>query len=221
MARAVIFDAYGTLLDVDAAARALAETEPALAEAWPALSRDWRAKQLEYTWLRAAAGRHADFRAVTDDALAWALEGAALDAGLHGPLMTLYEALPAFPEVACTLANLTSRGIATGVLSNGTPGMLRSAIEAAGIGEHLGHVLSVEDARVFKPAGAVYDLVGAATGLPPGDVLFVSANGWDACAGAGYGFETAWVNRRGAPMDRLWGRPDHVVPDLTHVTGLV
>jgi 2-haloacid dehalogenase len=215
-----VFDAYGTLFDVAGAARAAA-AEPggaALAEHWPKVAETWRRKQLEYTWIRAVTGAHADFWTVTCDALAYALEETGLDnPALADRLRALYRELPAYPEVPAMLDALKAAGRATAILSNGSPAMLASAVEAAGVGDRLDAVLSVEDVGVFKPARAVYDLVGARFGCAPGDVLFVSSNGWDAAAARGYGFDVLWVNRAGAPVDRLPWKPAHVAADLTAV----
>jgi 2-haloacid dehalogenase len=221
----VIFDAYGTLFDVTAAARAAAQedTFDGLAEAWPRLASDWREKQLQYTWLRAITGDHADFWQVTGDGLDWALEAAGLagDDRLRDRLMQLYRELSCYTEVPETLRALKDTGRATGILSNGTPEMLQEAVAAAGIGRLLDHVLSVESVGVYKPSPKAYDMVGRAFACETGTVLFVSSNGWDAASAKGYGFETAWVNRAGLPMDRLPHRPDHVLTDLTTVPDLV
>lgn len=215
--RLCVFDAYGTLFDVDGAARAAAR-EPggqALADSWAQVSASWRRKQLEYTWLRAAAGHHTDFSLVTADALDWALEDAGLEgAGLRARLLALYQELPVFAEVPDTLRALADNGKELAILSNGTPDMLASAVRAAGLEGVFQAVLSVEDVGVFKPAIAVYDMVGARFGVAPQEVLFISSNGWDICAGAAYGFRTLWVNRAGAPLDRLFGRPDATARDL-------
>ncbi len=221
--RACIFDAYGTLFDVNAAARQAA-AEPgqeALAQVWPALARDWRAKQLQYTWLRAVTGTHADFWQVTQDGLDWAMEAQGLtDASLRERLLALYWQLSAFPEVPAMLSALKSVGFHTAILSNGSPDMLRGAVASAGIGDALDDILSVEAVGIFKPAREVYDLVGVRFGTDPGEVLFVSSNGWDAAAASAYGFVTAWVNRAGEPVDRLSGRPHHVLSDLTAIPDL-
>ncbi len=218
--RACVFDAYGTLFDVAAAARiAAAERgQEALAEVWPALARDWRLKQLQYSWLRAVMGSHCDFWQVTQDGLDWAMEANGLAGDeLRERLLQLYWELQAYPEVPAMLAELKSRGFATAILSNGSPDMLDGAVQSAGIGEFLDAVLSVEDVGIFKPARGVYDLVGARFGTQPEEVLFVSSNGWDAAAGAGYGFVAAWVNRADEPMDRLPAQPAHVLSDLTSI----
>ncbi len=218
-----IFDAYGTLFDVTAAARvAAAEAgHEGLAGLWPKLAEDWRRKQLEYSWLRAVMGRHADFWAVTVDALDWAMEAAGLDdAGLRGRLLALYRELPAYPEVPGVLAALKERGLATAILSNGSPGMLAAAVGSAGVGGLLDDVLSVQSAGVFKPDARVYGLVTGRFGPARDAVLFVSANGWDAAGAAAFGFRTAWVNRARQPVDRLPARPHHVVSDLTPIPDL-
>jgi 2-haloacid dehalogenase len=216
-----VFDAYGTLFDVNGAAR-LAAAEPgneALGKHWPALARDWRLKQLEYSWLRAVAERHVDFWTLTENALDWAMEVQGLQgAKLRAQLLALYRTLPAYPEAAAALASLRDRGIRTAILSNGSPAMLADAVDASALGPHLDAVLSVETVGVFKPSARVYDLVGQHFGTAPEQVLFVSSNGWDAAGAAGYGFRTVWVNRANLPQDRLWAAPAHTAPDLSRLT---
>ncbi len=220
----VVFDAYGTLFDIAAPARRAA-AEPgraALAAVWPQVARDWRLKQLQYSWIRAITGAHADFWQVTQDGLDWSLEAADLagEPGLRARLLALYRELDAYPEVPATLGRLREQGLGTAILSNGTPGMLGAAVESAGLGDLLDALLSVEAAGVFKPAAAVYDLVGAEFGTRPDRVLFVSSNGWDAAAAAGYGFDTVWVNRGAEPVDRLPWAPRRILPDLTRLPEL-
>ena len=218
-----VFDAYGTLFDVAAAARIAAEQpgQEKLAEVWPRLAADWRAKQLQYTWLRAVTGDYISFWQVTEDGLDWAMEASEIeDPILRETLLALYWELPAYPEVPAMLSELKSRGYATAILSNGSPDMLEGAVEFAGVGDTLDAVLSVEDVGIFKPARVVYDMVGKHFGTAPGDVLFVSSNGWDAAAAAQYGFATAWVNRAGDPMDRLPVQPAYVLSDLTSIPDL-
>jgi 2-haloacid dehalogenase len=216
----VVFDAYGTLFDVAAAARAAA-AEPGgdrLAEVWPRLADDWRRKQLEYTWLRSMMGDHADFWQVTQDGLDWALDAAGLDdPALRARLMDLYRELAAYPEVTDMLRSVRAAGLATAILSNGSPGMLADAVASAGINDLVDAVLSVESVGIFKPDARVYKMVGAQFGTDTAQVLFVSSNGWDVAAAARFGFRTLWVNRAGAPMDRLPHRPDHIATDLSAV----
>ena len=221
--RICVFDAYGTLFDVSAAARQAA-AEPgraALAEVWPRLADLWRQKQLQYTWLRAVTGDHTDFWAVTQDGLDWALEALALqDHDLRARLLALYWELAAYAEVPAMLAALTQAGHQTAILSNGSPEMLEGAVRSAGIGDRIDAVLSVETVGVFKPDARVYDLVGERFGVPRDEVLFVSSNGWDAAGAAAYGFHTVWVNRAGDPVDRLPGRPQAILKDLSGIPDL-
>lgn len=221
--KACVFDAYGTLFDVGAAARHAAG-EPgreALAGVWQKLAADWRLKQLQYTWLRAVTGEHTDFWAVTQDGLDWAMEASSLDdPELRERLLALYWELSAYPEVPAMLGDLKTAGRTTAILSNGSPDMLEAAVASAGLEEVLDAVLSVEEVGVFKPDARVYDLVGQHLGFARDEVLFVSANGWDAAAGAGYGFTTVWVNRMGEPVDRLPARPHHTLSDLSGIPEL-
>lgn len=213
-----IFDAYGTLFDVTAAAR-IAASEPdfhALSDCWPQVSEDWRSKQLAYTWLRATAGMHTNFWTVTQDALDWALEAAKLDdPAIRARLLALYWELAAYPEVRQILTDLKNLGKSIGILSNGTPQMLDAAVQSAGLSDLIDASLSVESVGVFKPHPNVYDLVGKNFDCTPDQVLFVSSNGWDAAAASGYGFQTVWVNRAGLPVDRLYAKPQHILTDLT------
>lgn len=219
-----IFDAYGTLFDVAAAARQAAGESgfEKLQQKWPELANHWRLKQLQYTWLRAITDAHADFWDVTQDGLDWALEATGLDgdAALRQRLLDLYWELQAYPEVPQMLADLKSGGLNTAILSNGSLPMLDGAVQSAGIGDVLDDVLSVESVGVFKPHSGVYDLVQKRFGCARDEVLFVSSNGWDAAGASGYGFVTAWVNRANEPMDRLPWTPAHVLSDLTTIPQL-
>ncbi len=219
-----IFDAYGTLFDVAAAAREAA-AEPGrevFAQHWQKVANDWRLKQLQYTWLRAVAGAHSDFWEVTQNGLDWALEASGLqgDPDLRERLLALYWELSAYPEVPDMLAKLKAAGMNTAILSNGSPDMLAGAVDSAGVQEFLDDVLSVEDVQIFKPAAVVYDLVGKRFNCAKDEVLFVSSNGWDAGCATGYGFTTAWVNRANEPIDRLPWTPNHILYDLTSIPDL-
>jgi len=215
-----VFDAYGTLFDVAAAAR-IAAAEPgreAFAAKWPEIANTWRLKQLQYTWLRATAGVHTGFWQVTQDGLDYALEAHGLaEPGLRARLLQLYWELQAYPEVPGMLTALKAQGLATAILSNGTPDMLAGAVNNARLGDVLDAVLSVETVGVFKPNPAVYAMVGDYFGCARREVLFVSSNCWDACAASGFGFRAAWANRAGEPMDRLPWTPAHVLTDLTTI----
>ena len=215
-----VFDAYGTLFDVAAAAR-IAAAEPgrdAFAAKWPEIANTWRLKQLQYTWLRATAGVHTGFWQVTQDGLDYALEAHDMaDPGLRERLLQLYWELQAYPEVPAMLKALKAQGLATAILSNGTPDMLAGAADNAGISNSLDAVLSVETVGVFKPHRSVYAMVGEHFGCARREVLFVSSNCWDACVASGHGFLTAWANRAGEPLDRLPWKPRHILKDLTTI----
>ncbi|WP_284164593.1 haloacid dehalogenase type II [Frigidibacter sp. SD6-1] len=219
----VIFDAYGTLFDVAGAARRAA-AEPGgarLGAVWPKLAEDWRRKQLEYSWLRAIMGQHADFAQVTADGLDWALEAAGIgDRTLRARLLALYDELPAYPEVPAVLQALKAMGLPRAILSNGTPAMLAAATRSAGIEGLLDACLSVESVGIFKPDARVYALVTARFACAPGEVLFISSNGWDVAGAAAFGFRAVWVNRSGLPFDRLPANPRHILPDLTGLPAL-
>ncbi|AXI41260.1 haloacid dehalogenase type II [Sulfitobacter sp. SK011] len=219
-----VFDAYGTLFDVAAAARQAA-SEPdfaAIRDDWPQVAEHWRLKQLQYSWLRAVTKAHTDFWTVTQDGLDWALEktGHDGDAALRARLLALYWELQAYAEVPQMLSTLKAAGLNTAILSNGSPDMLDGAVRSAGIEDVLDVSLSVQSVGIFKPDASVYDLVGAHFGCAKDEVLFVSSNGWDAAAATGYGFRTAWVNRSNEPMDRLPWKPAIVLRDLTGIPAL-
>ncbi len=218
-----VFDAYGTLFDVASAARRSAEQpgREALGAVWQKLAADWRTKQLQYTWLRAVSGDHTSFWKVTEDGLDWAMEANGLDdMELREELLALYWELAAYKEVPRMLAELKAAGFQTAILSNGSPDMLEGAVDFSGIGAWLDATLSVETVGIFKPARSVYDMVGERFGATPDEVLFVSSNGWDAAFAAAYGFTTVWANRAGEPMDRLPGKPQHVLSELSTIPEL-
>lgn len=216
-----IFDAYGTLFDVAAAARLAAQDDAqnVFAEHWSTLAEIWRAKQLQYTWLRVITGAHTNFWDVTQDGLDFALESLGLlqNDALRARLLQLYWELPAYPEVPKILKELKCLGFNTAILSNGSPDMLNGAVHSAGLETDLDAVLSVESTGIFKPHASVYDLVRKEFSCSKDEVLFVSSNGWDAAAASGYGFCTVWVNRAEDPLDRLPWKPKYIAQDLTMV----
>ena len=222
--RACVFDAYGTLFDVSAAAR-IAAGEPgreALAAVWPKLAADWRGKQLQYTWLRSLMGVHADFWQVTQDGLDWAMEAAGLaDDGLRARLLALYRELAAYPEVPGMLAALKAGG-AAGRRScrTGRPRCWRRRWPRPGSGRRsMRSCRSRRWACSSRMRGST-TLWGGIWAWRADEVLFVSSNGWDAAGAAHYGFRTVWVNRAGEPVDRLPARPGHVMADLTGIPAL-
>lgn len=216
--RACVFDAYGTLLDTSAAVRRL---QSEIGDGWEGFAALWRTKQIEYTWLRSLMGAYADFREVTRNALDFAMDTFRVDdPALADRLMTLYDRLDAYPEVPEVLRSLRSAGKNTAILSNGSPGMLHSAVGAAGITELLDDVLSVDTLQVYKPDPRVYALATGRFGVQPHEVAFFSSNAWDAAGAAQFGFRVIWVNRAGQKPERLPAGPEFQVKDLSAVTTL-
>ena len=217
--RACVFDAYGTLFDVAAAARSCGGE---LGEKSGALSSLWREKQLQYTWLRALQDRHADFWQVTGEALDFALETLQITrTGLRERLLNLYLTLDAFPEVRDTLARLKQAGMRTAILSNGSPQMLKAAVEGAQIPHLLDAVLSIEEVGIYKPHPRVYQLAVQRLGLEAGAIAFQSANAWDAWAASAFGMRVVWCNRYDQPPEKLPGKPDREIRSLAELPALL
>jgi 2-haloacid dehalogenase len=214
-----VFDAYGTLFDVNSAAQ---NARDALGERWQALAELWRAKQLQYTWLRSLGGRYADFWTVTGDALDFAMAAFGLDdAALRARLMEMYLSLRAFPEVAGTLQQLNRSGIKLAILSNGTPTMLTAATSSAGIGSLLDFILSVEEVGVFKPHPSVYGLACERLEMAAARICFISSNGWDAYSAKAFGFRALWCNRGGQVPERIPEKPDAEIISLEEIPPIV
>jgi 2-haloacid dehalogenase len=193
-----------------------------LGDAVPRLSPLWRDKQLQYTWLRAVQGRHADFWQVTGDALDFALESLGLaDPSLRERLMQLYLTLDAYPDAPEVLRQLRGAGLATAILSNGSPAMLAAVVRNARLGDLLDHVLSVEEAGVYKPHPRIYQLAVDRLAIPPQEIAFISSNGWDAWAGSAFGMRVIWCNRQSQTRERLPGAPDREIQFLSELPPLV
>jgi 2-haloacid dehalogenase len=214
-----VFDAYGTLFDFNSA---VARHREAIGPAADALSELWRAKQIQYTWLRNSMGAYAPFSQVTAEALDHCLATHGIqDTAVRDKLMNAYLALEPFPEAPAALATLRRAGVRCAILSNGNPAMLDPMVAASGIADHFEAVLSVDSAGVFKPDPAVYRLVEARCGVKPANVCFLSANCWDAHGAACFGFATIWINRSGAPDDRLPGTLAAEIRDLSQLPSLL
>lgn len=216
---ACVFDAYGTLFDVAAAARRCRDE---LGDDADRLADIWRTKQLQYTWLRALMSRHVDFWHVTGDALDFAMSTLSIqNAALRDRLMELYLTLDAYPEVPQMLERLRRANMKTAILSNGSPRMLEAAVANAGIGDDLDAILSVEEVGIFKPHPSVYQLASDRLGLAAARMSFQSSNAWDAAAAAAFGYQVVWVNRFGQPRERLPGEPAVEVTTLATLPDLV
>ena len=207
-----IFDAYGTLFDVHAAIarhRALCGPEA------DRLSEIWRAKQLEYSWTLTLSGRYADFWELTGRALDFALVRVpSVDKAVKPKLLEAYFKLDAFPDARAVLQRLKARGDKTAILSNGSPAMLKGAVDHAGVGKLLDAVLSVDVLRIYKPRPEVYELVTDYFKVPPAAITFVSSNRWDIMGATAFGFRALWVNRGKMPDEYPDHAPRQMLPDL-------
>jgi 2-haloacid dehalogenase len=214
--KAVLFDVYGTLLDVYSVALRAEQMFPGDGER---LARLWRDKQIEYSRLVSMSGRYRPFWQLTRDALqvSAATLRLALEPAGEDSLMNEYRHLSAFPENRAVLQTLAERGIRAGVLSNGDPEMLAVAVRSAGLTELIAPILSVHATRRYKTDPAAYALGPVALGLPASEILFVSSNCWDAIGAAWYGFTTLWVNRQNAPLEQLGIAPTRIGHSLRDV----
>ena len=209
---AFVFDAYGTLFDVHSVMRRCESFYPGK---HVELSQLWRAKQLEYTWLRSLMQRYVPFSRVTREALAHACEalGLELTAERMEALMAEYNMLAPFPDVADTFERL--KGAKRAILSNGSPDMLDPLVAHSGL--QFNGVISVDEVHVFKPSPVVYELAVRRLAVPKEGIGFVSSNCWDALGAKSFGFTVFWINRTGAPVERLGFRPDRIVGRLNEI----
>ncbi len=225
MKKIIVFDAYGTLFDVNAAARNYAQSNAnsEFLPIWEKLSSLWREKQISYTWYYTSLGFKTNFWKVTEDALDYALAYYRLsgDSNLRYSLLKLYRKLDLFPEVPEVLERLTKSNFPLAILSNGTSDMLFSAVKSAKISEHITAILSAEDVGLFKPHEEIYSKVLKYFSCKSSDVIFVSSNGWDAAGGAAFGFSTLWVNRSELPEEKMFWRPTWHGSDLNTVLTLI
>jgi 2-haloacid dehalogenase len=217
--KACVFDAYGKLFDFAAATRRCKNVLGADVDRLTAL---WRDKQLQYTWLRAAQGRHADCWQVTGDALNFALETLGIDKpSIRDRLMTLYLTLDPFPEVADLLEPLKTAGMRTAILSNGSPKMLGAAVRSAKLETLLDSVLSIEEVGVYKLHPKVYQLALDRLFVPASAISFQSSNAWDAYAASAFGMKVVWCNRYDQRRERVPGAPDFEVKSLFELPAIV
>ena len=214
-----VFDAYGTLLDVDSAARQAATEQgmEALKENWRPIAKGWRERQLRYSWLCSMMGKYEDFWELTIRALDATLEEHALasDGSIRDRLLSLYSDLSAYEEVPDVLANLKAAGHKLAVLSNASPSMLVKALDAAGISQWFDELISVDVLKCYKPTPAVYQLVTERFNCKPSEVTFFSSNNWDVSGAGAFGFKTIWVNRTGVAWDNLPGKPNSIISSIS------
>ena len=210
--KAVVFDAYGTLFDVQSVAGITEEAFPGYGEI---VTQIWRIKQLEYTWLRSLMRRYEDFSAITRDSLAYTLRvlGLKSDAQVFAGIMEKYLHLDLYPDALATLEALHGRKLA--ILSNGSSDMLNALVRNSGLDRLLDATISVDAKKIFKPSPDAYSLIESTLGVAPADVLFVSSNPWDACGGKAFGLNVAWIERVTPEAMALACENNDLVPPLT------
>ena len=210
--KAVVFDAYGTLYDIQSVAAVTEQAFPGYGEI---ITQVWRIKQLEYTWLRSLMRRYEDFSVITRDSLAYTLRvlGLEYDKGAFARIMEKYLHLDLYPDAMAALAAMRDRKRA--ILSNGSPAMLNALVANSGLDRVLDATISVDSRKVFKPAPEAYSLIESVLGVPPAQVLFVSSNPWDACGAKAFGLNVAWIERVTPEAMRLACVKSDVVPPLT------
>ena len=218
MVKALVFDAYGTLLDVRSV---LSRCEEAFPGHGSDLTGLWRTKQLEYTWLRSLMGRYEDFWHVTQDGLMFACRslGLAPSPDQINYLMEAYLMLSPFPEIAAALDALSP--LPCSILSNGTPKMLESVVQNAGLEGRFRHILSVDQVRTYKPSPVVYQLAERHLGIRRDEIGFVSSNCWDVAGAKAFGFQVFWLNRQNAPLEVLGFQPDRIIHSAMELTTVV
>ena len=216
--KAIIFDAYGTLFDVNSAAEKCKEK---LGDKWEGFANYWRTTQLEYTWLRSLMRRHKDFWQITEDSLDKSMNFYNIDNSMRSELLNLYKVLSPFTEVRDTLKKLKQSNYKLAILSNGTPDLLNELVVSNGLKDIFDDIFSVEEAGIFKPDSKVYDLPINKYNIEKNEVLFLSANTWDVSGAGNYGYNTVWVNRNNNIFDKLDFEPKQQISNLSELLDLI
>ena len=216
--KAIIFDAYGTLFDVNSAAEKCKEK---LGDKWEGFANYWRTTQLEYTWLRSLMRRHKDFWQITEDSLDKSMNFYNIDNSMRSELLNLYKVLSPFTEVRDTLKKLKQSNYKLAILSNGTPDLLNELVISNQLKDIFDDIFSVEEAGIFKPDSKVYDLPINKYNIEKNEVLFLSANTWDVSGAGNYGYNTVWVNRNNNIFDKLDFEPNQQISNLSELLDLI
>ncbi len=216
--KAIIFDAYGTLFDVNSAAEKCKEK---LGDKWEGFANYWRTTQLEYTWLRSLMRRHKDFWQITEDSLDKSMNFYNIDNSMRSELLNLYKVLSPFTEVRDTLKKLKQSNYKLAILSNGTPDLLNELVVSNQLKDIFDDIFSVEEAGIFKPDSKVYDLPINKYNIEKNEVLFLSANTWDVSGAGNYGYNTVWVNRNNNIFDKLDFEPNQQISNLSELLDLI
>ena len=213
-----IFDAYGTLFDVNSAAE---KCKDKIGDKWESFANFWRTTQLEYTWLRSLMKRHKDFWQITEDSLDKSMKAFSIDPSMKNELMNLYKVLSPFKEVPETLKKLKGKNFKLAILSNGTPSLLDELVKSNNLDKLFDDIFSIEEVRIYKPDSRVYDLPIKKYKIKNSEVMFLSANTWDVSGGGNYGYQSIWVNRNNNIFDNLDFNPSNQIKDLTELVNLI
>ena len=216
--KAIIFDAYGTLFDVNSAAE---KCKDKIGDKWESFANFWRTTQLEYTWLRSLMKRHKDFWQITEDSLDKSMKAFSIDPSMKNELMNLYKVLSPFKEVPETLKKLKGRNFKLAILSNGTPSLLDELVKSNNLDKLFDDIFSIEEVGIYKPDSRVYDLPIKKYKIKNSEVIFLSANTWDVSGGGNYGYQSIWVNRNNNIFDNLDFKPSNQIKDLTELVNLI
>ena len=216
--KAIIFDAYGTLFDVNSAAE---KCKDKIGNKWESFANYWRTTQLEYTWLRSLMNRHRDFWQVTEDSLGKSLKAFKIDISMRDELLNLYKTLSTFPEVKEVLNNLKKKDYKLAILSNGTPALLDGLVKSNNLDSIFDDIFSIEEVGIYKPDSKVYDIPVKKYQIKKNGVVFLSANTWDVSGGGNYGYNSVWVNRNNNVFDNLDYKPQNQVKHLEELLDLV
>ena len=216
--KAIIFDAYGTLFDVNSVAE---KCKDKIGDKWEGFANYWRTTQLEYTWLRSLMNRHKDFWQVTEDSLDKSMKTFKIDPSMKNELLDLYKILSTFPEVKEVLQNLKKKNYKLAILSNGTPSLLNELVKSNNLENIFDNIFSIEEVRIFKPDSKVYDLPIKKYQIQKKEVAFLSANTWDVSGGGNYGYSSIWVNRNNNIFDNLDYKPKNEVKNLKQLLDIV
>jgi len=216
--KAIIFDAYGTLFDVNSAAK---KCKDKIGNKWEGFANFWRTTQLEYTWLRSLMKRHKDFWQVTEDSLDKSMNVFKIDKSLKNELLDLYKILNTFPEVKDVLNKLKKKKYKLAILSNGTPSLLSELVSSNNLDEIFDNIFSIEDAGIYKPDSKVYDLPVKKYQVDKNEIAFLSANTWDVSGGGNYGYNAVWINRNNNIFDNLDFVPKYQIKNLNDLMKLL
>ena len=215
--KAIVFDAYGTLFDVNSAAE---KRKDKIGNKWENFANFWRTTQLEYTWLRSLMKKHKNFWQITEDSLDKSMETFQIDKSLRNDLLSLYKELSPYPEVKNVLENLKKKSFKLAILSNGTPELLNHLVKSSDLENLFDDIFSVEEVKIYKPDPKVYDIPVNKYKVSKGEITFLSANTWDVSGAGNYGYNSIWVNRNNSVFDKLDYKPKNEVKNLKQLLDL-